>query len=138
MIFRVKSKPRVSLDSVALADIVTNLFVFFFVAFGLFATFDTAQKGTLPIQLPKAEHASAKKQSEPLTIMIDGSGTPYLGSRKIALSELKKSVNYELSMKKVNGVVVRADRNISLEQFVAVLDVIRTTKARSVAIETEI
>lgn len=127
-----------SLESVALADIVTNLFVFFFVAFGLFATFDAAQKGTLPIQLPKAEHASTKKQTEPLTIMIDRSGIPHLGSRKIAISELKKAINYELSFRTEKNIVVRADRTISLEQFVSILDVIRSTKARSVAIETEV
>ncbi len=138
MIFRIKSKPRISLESVALADIITNLFVFFFVAFGLFATFDPTQKGTLPIQLPRAEHAKVKQQSVPLKITIDKNGIPYLESRKITLPELKKSVNYELSLRKVNSIVIRADRTISLEQFVAVLDVVRTTKARSVAIETEI
>ena len=138
MIFRIKSKPHVSLDNVALADIVTNLFVFFFVAFGLFATFDVAQKGTLPIQLPKAGHASTKKQSEPLTVMIDRSGAPYLGPRKIAISELKKALNYELSLRTEKSIIIRADRTISLEQFVSVLDIIRNTKARSVAIETEV
>ena len=138
MIFRIRSKPHVSLESVALADIVTNLFIFFFVAFGLFATFDAAQKGTLPIQLPRSEHAATQKTESPLVITIDRSGTPSLGPRKIVLSELKKFINYELSSRKEKNVIVRADRSISLEQFVSVLDVIRTTEARAVAIETEL
>ena len=136
--FRTKTKTPVALETIAFADIVINLFVFFFITFGVFATFDVSQKGTLPIQLPKAEHATVKKQTAPLTVMIDRSGIPYIGPRKIALSELKKSINYELSLRKEKSVIVRADRTISLEQFVSVLDVIRNTKARAVAIETEI
>ena len=138
MILKIKSSPRVSLESVALADIITNLFVFFFVAFGLFATFEVSQKGTLPIQLPKAEHAAVKKQPDTLIVTINRNGTPYIGSRKIVLSGLQKSINYELSLRKEKSVIVRADRLSSFEQFISVLDVIRSTKARSVAIETEL
>ena len=137
MIFRTKAKHPLALETIAFADIVINLFVFFFITFGLFATFDVSQKGILPIQLPKVKHSAAAKRLSPLIIMIDRNGIPYLGSRKIALSELRKSVNYELSSRKEKGIVVRADRTISLEQFVSVLDVIRSTKARSVAIETD-
>ena len=138
MIFKTKIKPRVSLESVALADIVTNLFVFFFIAFGLFATFDASQRGSLPIQLPRAEHAAAQNKETPLIVLIDRSGSSYVSGRKVEVSELKKTINLELSSRKIKNVIVRADRSISLDQFVSVLDVIQNTDTRAVAIETEI
>lgn len=138
MIFRIQSKAPVVFETIAFADIVINLFIFFFVTFGLFAAFDVSRKGTLPIELPKAGPVPAAKQPNPLTIMIDRKGSLYLGTQMIPFSRLRESVNRELSHRTEKNVVVRADRMIPLQQFVSVLDVIRNTKARAVSVETEI
>lgn len=138
MIFRLKSKTHVSLEPIALADIVLNLFVFFFITFGLFATFDPAQKGTFPIDLPRAKQSSLQKASKPLVITIDSAGSLYLGARTIPRSEFVKVLNRELSFRKDKTVSLRADRSISLDQFVSVLDLVRSTKAEAISIETEI
>ena len=130
-------KASVGWDTIAFADIVVNLFVFFFITFGLYATFDAAQKGTLPIELPHAVTTPLTKSNLPLRIMIKRDGTIQAGSQKILLSELEATINRELSLRKEKSVLVRADRLIPLERFVSVLEVVRTTKARSVAIETE-
>ena len=48
---RLKTNIKISpsWETIAFADIVINLFVFFFITFGLFATFDATQRGSLPI-----------------------------------------------------------------------------------------
>ena len=69
--------------------------------------------------------------------MIKRDGTIQAGAQKILLSELEATVNRELSFRKEKSVLVRADRLIPLERFVSVLEVVRSTKARAVAIETE-
>lgn len=137
MIFKVKSKLPVAFDTIAFADIVINLFVFFFIAFGLFASFDSSQRGILPIQLPQASHSLRPESSKPITIMIDRNGKVYLDSRKILANQLHETLNHELSLRKEKNVVVRADRSIPLQKFVAILDIIRNTKAGAVSIETE-
>ena len=137
MIFHVKSKAHPSLETVALADVVINLFIFFFVTFGLFATFDAAQKGIVPIELPKAEHAEAKRPDKPLVILINRKGDISLGVQATPVSKLHEALNHELSFRKDKAVIVHADRTIPLEKLVSVLDVVRNTKARSVSIETE-
>ena len=125
------------METVALADIVINLFVFFFITFGLFATFDAAQKGILPIELPKIKYSSSKKSSEPLAVIITRKGDLYVGGEQILLSKLKESLNQELALRKDKTVTVRADRSISLQKFVSVLELVRSTKAKSVLIEAE-
>lgn len=138
MIFHTKSRAHVLLEPIALADTVINLFVFFFITFGLFATFDTTQKGTIPIELPKAKQSSRAKIPRPLIVMIDSRGSLYVGAQTVSQSELKEVLNRELSLRKDKSVILRADRLISLDRFVSILDVVRTTKAQAISIETEI
>lgn len=137
MMFKTHIKPSPAWDTIAFADIVVNLFVFFFITFGLYATFDAARKGTFPIELPRTITAPLSKPHLPLTVTINRDGTIRVGSQKILLSELKTTADRELSLKKEKSVLVRADRLIPLERFVSVLEVVRQTRARSVAIETE-
>ncbi|HLD56256.1 MAG TPA: biopolymer transporter ExbD [Candidatus Omnitrophota bacterium] len=136
---RLKTNIKISpsWETIAFADIVINLFVFFFITFGLFATFDATQRGSLPIELPRAITAPILKSALPLTVTIKRDGTVHAGSQKILLSELEATLNRELSLRKEKNVLVRADRLIPLERFVSVLEVVRNTKARAVAIETE-
>jgi biopolymer transport protein ExbD len=137
MIFKTNVKTSPRWDTIAFADIVINLFIFFFITFGLFATFDATQRGSLPIELPRAITTPLSKSDLPLKVTINRDGTIQLGSQKILLSELQATINREISLKKDKNVLVRADRLIPLERFVSVLEVVRTTKIRSVAIETE-
>ena len=136
MIFKVKSKTSTSTDSVALADIVINLFVFFFITFGLNTSFDSAKKGNLPIDLPRASSSILQKSQKPLTFSIDRAGNIYLGPRTILIHELKTTLDHELAFQKNKDIFIQADRSISLQTFISILDVVKTTKARSVAVET--
>ena len=137
MIFKSHSKPVLSLETIAFADIVVNLFVFFFITFGLYATFDNTHKGLFPIDLPKVIKSKSNVRTKPLVITMDRAGNIILLNRTVPLKKLKTAVNYELSLKQDKNVVIRADRLISLQKFVTVVEIIRTTKAHQVAIETE-
>lgn len=138
MIFRLKSKPSTSGETIALADIVLNLFVFFFITFGLYTSLDAAKRGILPIDLPKASSSILEKTQKPTTLIIDKNGKVYLGPRVITAAELKTVLNHELSLQKNKDILVQADRSISLQTFISILDIIKTTQARSVAIETKL
>jgi biopolymer transport protein ExbD len=138
MIFRIGSKAPVRFDSIAFADIVINLFIFFFISFGLFSTFDVQRKGALPIELPKGGHSAKGNLTDPITILITRKGVVQVGRSVVPLLDLKRTLNHELSLRKEKLVIVRADRLLALEQLVPILDVIRTTKARSVSIETDL
>ena len=136
MKFRLNTPPPVAIDSIAFADIVINLFVFFFITFGLIAPLNVGIKGTLPIELPSSDHALPQKGSAPQEVTIDRKGKFYFDGRLVSLTQLKRALSRAMASQTEKTVLVRADRTISLERLVSVLDVIRSTQAKAVAIET--
>ena len=89
--------------------------------------------GMINVSLPKAsaEHKEILKNQ---VISIDRDGTVYLNSSPVTLDELK---NKMLLLNKITPILVRADRDIRLQVFVDVLDIINNLGFRRVAIQTE-
>ncbi len=90
--------------------------------------------GLLPVELPKA----SEKQSESLEsliIEIDIEGIIYLNSKPANLSDLKESTK---SFDKTTPVTIRADKNIVLQVFVDVLDVVKKAGFEKVTLQTEV
>jgi biopolymer transport protein ExbD len=90
--------------------------------------------GLLPVELPKA----SEKQSESidsLIIEIDIEGRIYLNSKPVNLKDLKESTE---SFDKTTPVTIRADKNIVLQVFVDVLDVVKKASFEKVTLQTEV
>jgi len=139
MRFQIRSRAPVLLEPITFADIVINLFVFFFISFGLLASLDVPQTGALPIQLPKGgQKAENVRDSGPLVIKVDRSKTIFLENKPVVIDHLKDAINLEFKHRKNKKLVVRADTTVQLGQFVPLLDVLRTTHARSVSVETDL
>jgi biopolymer transport protein ExbD len=89
--------------------------------------------GMINVSLPKA----ASQREEVLknqVISIDREGTVYLNSSPVTLEKLRERV---LLLNKVTPMVIRADRDIRLQVFVDVLDIINNLGFKKVAIQTE-
>lgn len=89
--------------------------------------------GMINVSLPKAS-AERKEILKNQVISIDEEGTVYLNSLPVTLNELK---NKMLLLDRVTPILVRADRDIRLQIFVDVLDIINNLGFRRVAIQTE-
>jgi biopolymer transport protein ExbD len=89
--------------------------------------------GMINVSLPKAS-AERKEILKNQMISIDRDGTVYLNSSLVTLDELK---NKMLLLNKITPILVRADRDIRLQVFVDVLDIINNLGFRRVAIQTE-
>jgi len=137
MIFRTKTRVPVLLEPIAFADIVINLFIFFFISFGLYATFDQEQKGLIPIQLPVGGQKVEADDTHPLIVEMNEQGQLFLGKEQVSLDRLDRSVERSLGKRRSKSVVVRPDRRLSLGQFVPVLDSLRASGAQSISVETE-
>ncbi|MBM4135989.1 MAG: biopolymer transporter ExbD [Nitrospira sp.] len=89
--------------------------------------------GMINVSLPKAsaEHKEILKNQ---IISIDRNGTVYLNSSAVTLDRLQ---NKMLLLDKTTPILVRADRDIRLQVFVDVLDIINNLGFRRVAIQTE-
>jgi biopolymer transport protein ExbD len=89
--------------------------------------------GIIPVQLPKVagkyENAMRTK-----IIEIDRSGTIYYQGTSVDFSGLKGELS---RMPKDTPFLIRADRNLPLQNFVEVLDVIKTMGFQRVSLQTE-
>jgi len=89
--------------------------------------------GAVPIELPRA----AKNPSDVLktqTIEIDSRGGVYLNAQPVTLDGLKNSLK---SLPKEMPVLIRADRNIHLQAFVDVLDIVKNLEFKRASLQTE-
>jgi len=89
--------------------------------------------GIIPIELPRA----SKTQKETLktqTIEIDHAGHLYLNSTPVSLDGLRASL---APINRITSVLIRADRDIGLQVFVDVLDVVKSLGFQKVSLQTE-
>lgn len=89
--------------------------------------------GVIPVELPRA----SKTHEETLktqTIEIDNSGNIYLNSIPQSINSLKDSIK---SMRRDIPILIRADRYITLQVFVDVLDVVKGLGFKKVSLQTE-
>jgi biopolymer transport protein ExbD len=89
--------------------------------------------GMINVSLPKAsaEHKEILKNQ---TISIHKDGTIYLNAAAMTLAGLSEKVTL---LDRETPMVIRADRDIRLQVFVDVLDIINNLGFRKVAIQTE-
>ena len=89
--------------------------------------------GVIPVELPRA----SKNNEEILktqTIEIEKNGGIYLNSRHLSLDSLRdcmQPINREMP------ILIRADRDISLQVFVDVLDVVKNLGFKRVSLQTQ-
>jgi biopolymer transport protein ExbD len=89
--------------------------------------------GMIPLNLPKAHH-SAGETLKTQTIEIDRAGGIYLNSRPMSLEDLKTNLE---TMNRNVPLMIRADRSISLQNFVSVLDIIKGLEFTRISLQTE-
>lgn len=89
--------------------------------------------GVIPVELPSV----SKTQGDTLktqTIEIDKMGNIYLNSRPVTLTDLKNSIcNLDRSV----PMLIRADRDIALQIFVDVLEVVKDLGFKRVSLQTK-
>ena len=89
--------------------------------------------GGIPLELPKA----SKSHSEALkthVIEIDKEGHVYLNSSPLSIDGLG---NFMTSEDRETPVLIRADRDIAIQVFVDVLDVVKNLEFKRVSLQTQ-
>lgn len=87
----------------------------------------------LNVQLPKSSTTTATAQGS-VTIVIDASGAAFIGDQQVSDDALAQTLN-ALSPDEVGLVRLRADERVGLQRVVEVLDIIRASPVKSVALE---
>jgi biopolymer transport protein ExbD len=126
----------IALESVAMTDIVLNMFIFFFISFSLIYTFSPNRLSKLEIKLPKAQSAVELKGSEKIILSVSKSGAYYVNDEKTPSVNLKMAIKERLNTNPTMGILLRVDANAKFDSVAKALDVINELNIRQVSLAT--
>jgi len=127
----------VSLESVAITDIILNMFIFFFTSFSLVYTFNPTRESRIIVKLPKADIKTPVDQTEPIIINITSRNEIFLKNKPKTLNELKSELQSLIAFNKMKPVIVRADKSVVFDRVVQVLDVAKNAGVERLGIAIE-
>ncbi len=137
MRFKRQAQMLFSMESVAVTDIILNMFIFFFITFSFLATFHKANEGQMDVNLPKATSASPPVEKKRLSVNLTKEGSLFLGRELVTLEQLKTRFQTEKASGAEITLIVRADREVSHGRVVEVMDLARTEGLNHLAIATQ-
>lgn len=138
MRFKRQSKILLSMESVAITDIIMNMFIFFFITFSFLATFNKANEGQVSVSLPKAASAAPPVEKKGLPVNLTKEGGLFLGREPMTIEQLKARFLSEKATGADITVIVRADKEVSHGRVVEVMDLARTEGFHRLAIATQV
>jgi len=127
----------VSLESVAITDIILNMFIFFFTSFSLVYTFNPARESRIIVKLPQADIKAPADHTEPIVVTINNRSEVFLKNQPKNLRDLKKELESLIAFNKTRPVIVRADKSVVFDRVVQVLDVAKNAGVERLGIAIE-
>jgi biopolymer transport protein ExbD len=127
----------VSLESVAITDIILNMFIFFFTSFSLVYTFNPTRESRIFVRLPQADIKAPVDQKEPLVVTINSRNEVFLNNRQKNLKDLKTELQSLIAFNKMRPVIVRADKSVVFDRVVQILDVAKNSGVDRLGIAIE-
>ena len=124
------------METVALTDIIMNIFVFFFVSFSLLYTFNPERQFKIPVNLPPADTAEPEKKG-PLQITIKKNGRIFMGNERIPLSQLEARLTHKLKINPDRPVLIRGDGGVAYRDIMTLLDKARSAGARRLGLAAD-
>jgi biopolymer transport protein ExbD len=138
MRFKRETQVLFNMESVALTDIIMNMFIFFFITFSFLATFNRSREGQMDVNLPKATSTTqppAEKKS--LAVNLTKEGGLFLDKKPMTIEQLQLRFQQEKGQGAEITLIVRADREVPHGRVVEVMDLARTEGLSRLAIATQ-
>jgi biopolymer transport protein ExbD len=126
-----------TLESIALTDIILNIFIFFFTAFSLVYTFNPARESRIIVKLPQADIKTPVDQTEPIIVTINSRNEIFLNNRLKSLKDLKAELQSLIAFNKTRPVIVRSDKSVVFDRVVQILDVAKNSGVERLGIAIE-
>jgi biopolymer transport protein ExbD len=127
----------VTLESIALTDIILNIFIFFFTAFSLVYTFNPMRESRIIVKLPQADVKAPADQKEPIIVTINSRNEVFLNNRPKTLRDLRTELQSLIAFSKTRPVIVRADKSVIFDRVVQVMDVAKNAGVERLGIAIE-
>ena len=129
MTFKSESKVLDIFNFSSLTDIVLQLLIFF-----LLSSSFVMQTG-IKVQLPKAETGEPQSAKNVIVTLTDA-GNLYLNGEQVDLSTLGPKLATAIGKEKEQVVIIKADKTVSLQRTVEVIDVAKAVGAAKFMIAT--
>lgn len=126
---RTKRKPIFMI--IPMIDIIFFLLVFF-----MMNSLQTVAQKALSVQLPQAQHASAPVQM-PIIITVDAQGHITLDNKPVSIQEATVMMKQHMAENPEAAVVLQADKNTIHGQVVVVMDMLKSSGVKRLAIAAE-
>lgn len=137
MRFKREQNITLSLETLALTDIVLNLFIFFFITFSFLATFHKLGETQMDINLPQAASAVQPLERRGLMVMITREGGLFLEREAVTLEQLQERFRQSLAQGAEVQLIIRADQEVAHGRVVEVMDLAKTAGIQRLAIATQ-
>lgn len=137
MRFKRQSKILFSMESVALTDIIMNLFIFFFITFSFLATLHKTTEGQVDVSLPKATTSTSPVEKKSVMVSVAKEGNLFLDNVPLTLEQLRTHFRAEKTRGADLTLVIRADKEVPHGRVVEVMDLARTEGLNHLAIATQ-
>lgn len=131
------SKLFVTLESAALSDIIMNLFIFFFISFSLLYTFNQHKQSDIKVTLPKGT-VDMEQFKGPAVVSITKDNNIYFNNEKIDLKNLSSHLSKNIEKTMQDGLVIKSDREASVDTLVKVLDTSKAAGINKLGIAIEV
>jgi len=114
-----------SLESIAMTDIVLNMFIFFFISFSVLATFNPSSPlSQFEVALPAAASGTVVA-SGPIIVTVTKHGAFYLARDRVSFAQLETTLRQWHGEAPERPLVVRADQAAACEHVVKIFDLAR-------------
>ncbi len=130
MKFEVSKKPIAAFSFSSLTDIVLLLLIFFLL------TSQFVINNVVQVHLPKTEN-EAKSSTSPLVVSITKTAEIYFMGKKTSLAELPASIEKKIKQKKDENILIQADKDVSLDAVIKVIDIAKGLGVDKFTIQTE-
>ena len=90
--------------------------------------------GAIPVELPQAENSSSETLKKATTIEINRLGDLYLNAEPSTLDHLRIALT---QLQRSQPILIRADKDIALQLFVNVMDVVKGLGFKKVSLQTK-
>lgn len=135
---RYRSTHRLShtLDSIALTDIIMNLFIFFFITFSL--AYIPKTQSAVKVELPRAGRGETIA-SGPLVFSLrrEESGRVWLGETAYEEAALVSALRALPPEQITRGAILRCDRDVPIERALRALDLFREAGITQVSVAAQ-
>ena len=122
------------LESVAMTDIVLNMFIFFFISFSLLYTFDPNRLQRIEVNLPKAASGASLEQKERFYVTLTEEGKIYVEKDGVSLDGLKSRLSARFKEDKNLNVIIRVDKKAIFDRVTEVLDAVNLVGIKQISI----